>query len=515
MISPALLKSPILVPSLLREKERREAEASLINFTRLAWNVIEPGTPYVDGWHLHAIADHLEAVTKGQIRNLIINIPPRHMKSIQVAVMWPVWVWIKYPQYRWLFASYSASLSVRDSLKCRRLIESPWFQSLWGNRFELTSDQNAKTMFENNKTGYRMATSVEAATTGHGGDAIVVDDPHKALEAQSDAMRESTLEWWDQAMSTRLNNPRTGARVIVMQRLHEKDLSGHLLAKGGWEHLCLPAEYEGSHKTTSLGFMDPRKDVGELLWPERFGREEVDELKKALGEYGSSGQLQQRPSPTEGGIIKRDWFQLLKADTPLPKLSYVVQSYDTAFTEKTSGDPTAHTCWGIFHTERGKCVVLLDAWQEHLGYPDLRKKMYTEYSSTYGDKDKTVDAVLIEEKGSGISLAQDLRRGRIPVKTYNPGKADKVTRVHAVAPLLEAGLVYIPESKKRRGDFPAWADQLVNQLMLFPNGEHDDLVDTMSQALIFLRDSGLLSLDDAKWIREYEPPKERSNPYAA
>jgi predicted phage terminase large subunit-like protein len=206
---------------------------------------------------------------------------------------------------------------------------------------------------------------------------------------------------------------------------------------------------------------------------------------------------------------------MLKADAPLPKLSYVLQSYDTAFTEKTSGDPTAHTCWGIFSTEEGKCVVLLDAWQEHLGYPDLRKKMYSDYSAVYGDKDKSVDAVLIEEKGSGISLAQDLRRARVPVKTYNPGRADKVTRVHSVAPLLEAGLVYIPESKKRIGSFPTWADQLIHQLMLFPNGEHDDLVDTMSQALIFLRDSGMLSLDEAKWVREYEPPKERTNPYAA
>lgn len=515
MTAQALLQSAALVPSLIREKERRLAESSLINFTRLAWNVIEPGTPYVDGWHLHVISEHLEAVTRGEIRNLIINIPPRHMKSIQVAVMWPVWVWINQPQFRWLFASYSSSLSVRDSLKCRRLIESPWFQERWGERFQLTSDQNAKTMFENNKTGYRMATSVEASTTGHGGDAIVIDDPHNALEAQSDAMRESTLEWWDQAMSTRLNNPRTGSRVIVMQRLHEKDLSGHLLAQGGWEHLCLPAQYEGARKATSLGFVDPRTKAGELLWPERFGQAEVEELKKSLGEYGSSGQLQQRPSPAEGGIVKREWFRLWKADSPLPKLSYVVQSYDTAFTEKTTGDPTAHSCWGVFNMPEGKCVMLLDAWQDHLGYPDLRKKMYSEYSSVYGDKDKTVDAVLIEEKGSGISLAQDLRRARIPVKTYNPGRADKTTRVHAVAPLLEAGLVYIPESKKRPNSFPSWADQLIHQLMLFPNGEHDDLVDTMSQALIFLRDSGLLSLDEAKWVREYEPPRERVNPYAA
>lgn len=511
-----LVSDPSFYYTLKLEKERRAAERSLHEFTRQAWKIIEPGTPFVDGWHLEAISEHLEAVVAGDIKNLLINIPPRHMKSIQAAVMLPVWVWIENPAFRWLFASYAGSLSVRDSLKCRRLIESPWFQERWGHRFQLTGDQNAKTFFENDQYGYRFATSVGASTTGHGGDAIVCDDPHNAMEAQSDVMREATLEWWDQAMSTRLNNPKTGAKIIVMQRLHENDLSGHVLKQGGWEHLCLPAEYEkGRIITTSLGFKDPRTEEGELLWPERFGRREVDQLKLQLGEYGSSGQLQQRPSPAEGGLVKRAWFQMLKADEPLPNLQFVLQSYDTAFTEKTTGDPTAHSCWGVFNTNEGKRVVLLDCWQEHLGYPDLRKKMYDEYKAVYGDKSKAVDAVLIEEKGSGISLAQDLRRAMVPVRTYNPGRADKVTRVHAITPLLEAGLVYIPESKKRPGSFPTWTDQLINQLMIFPNGEHDDLVDTMTQALIYLRDSGMLTLDQGKYIEEYRPPKEYSNPYAA
>jgi hypothetical protein len=210
------MASPIiLLDAVRKEKLKRQAEVSLIEFTKQAWNIIEPGTPYIGNWHLDTISEHLMAITRGEIRNLLINIPPRHMKSIQVAVMWPVWVWITNPACRWLFASYSASLSVRDSLKCRRLMESPWFKENWGDRFSLTGDQNVKTFFENNKSGYRMATSTNAATTGHGGDVIVVDDPHNALEAQSDTMRESTLEWWDQAMSTRLNNPKTGAKVAA------------------------------------------------------------------------------------------------------------------------------------------------------------------------------------------------------------------------------------------------------------------------------------------------------------
>lgn len=453
----------------------------------------------------------------GQIRNLLINIPPRHMKSIQTAVMWPAWTWTTRPEHKWLFSSYAGSLSVRDSLKCRRLIDSDWYQERWGDKYRLTTDQNAKTLFENDKTGSRMATSTGAATTGHGGDTIVVDDPHNALEAQSEAIRESTLEWWDQAMSTRLNNPKTGSKVIVMQRLHENDLSGHVLKEGGWEHLCLPAEYEPARIfiPTSLGFVDPRQKAGELLWNERFGEEEIATLKRSLGEYGTSGQLQQRPSPAEGGLIKRSWFKMLPADEELPKLLFIVQSYDTAFTEKTTNDPTAHTCWGVFNTMNGKAVVLLECWQEHLSYAELRKKAYDEYRSRYGDRDKPVDVVLIEEKGSGISLVQDLRRARIPVHTYNPGRADKVARVHAVTPLLEAGLVYIPESKKRPGDFPAWTDMLINQTLMFPNGEHDDLVDTMTQALIYLRDSNLLTLDKEKYVDEYVPPREKINPYAA
>jgi len=193
---------------------------------------------------------------------------------------------------------------------------------------------------------------------------------------------------------------------------------------------------------------------------------------------------------------------------------FVLQSYDTAFTEKTQNDPTAATTWGIINTEQGKAVVLLDCWKDHLGYPELRRKMYDEYKSKYGDKDKGVDAVIIEEKGSGISLIQDLRRAGVPIHAYNPGRADKVTRVHAVAPLIESGRVYLPESKKNPGHPPAWVDPLIHELLSFPNAEHDDMVDSLTQALIYLRDAGFLNLDADKWVDEYVPPKDRSNPYA-
>lgn len=221
-----------------------QAEQSLHEFVQQAWHVLEPTTKYIDGWHIQAICEHLQAVSDGQIRDLLINVPPRHMKSLTVAVFWPCWVWLRDPQRRWLYSSYAQRLSTRDSLKCRRLIQSPWYQRNWGDRFQLTGDQNEKTRFENDRTGVRLATSVNGSNTGEGAEIIVCDDPHNVRERESEIKREAVLTWWDEVMSTRLNNPKTGARVIVMQRLHERDLSGHVLEKGGWEHLCLPAEYE-------------------------------------------------------------------------------------------------------------------------------------------------------------------------------------------------------------------------------------------------------------------------------
>jgi len=207
--------------------------------------VVEPATDYKDGWHIKAICDHLQAVTDGRIRDLLINVPPRHMKSLCVSVFWPTWVWTRKPGVRWLFVSYAQRLSTRDSLKRRRLIQSPWYQKNWGPLYRLTGDQNEKTRFENSATGYCLATSVDGTNTGEGADVIVCDDPHNVRERESEVQRENVTTWWDEVMSTRLNDPNTGARVIVMQRVHEGDLSGHVLNKGGWDHLCLPAEYEG------------------------------------------------------------------------------------------------------------------------------------------------------------------------------------------------------------------------------------------------------------------------------
>lgn len=228
-------------PSLLAEIDQERASRSLREFVRQAFAIIEPSTPFVPGWHIDAIIEHLEGITFGHIRNLLINVPPRHMKSLLVSVLWPAWEWIRFPERRFLYSSYAAQLSIRDSVKCRRLIESPWYQERWGDHYALTGDQNTKGRFENDRSGYRLSTSVGGAATGEGGDRVVCDDPHNVQEAESDSVRKGTTDWWDVVMSTRVNDPRSAAKVVVMQRCHQRDLSGHLLEQGGWEHLRLPA----------------------------------------------------------------------------------------------------------------------------------------------------------------------------------------------------------------------------------------------------------------------------------
>src|SRR5882724_54059 len=321
----------LLRPDLIQEIDRELATRSLRAFIQQAWPVLQPATPFVPGWHIDALCEHLEAITYGQIRNLVINIPPRHMKSLAVSVFWPCWEWARWPERRWLFASYAESLSLRDSRHCRTVVQSPWYRCNWGDVFVLTEDQNEKRRFDNDKTGYRIASSVGGANTGEGGDRIVCDDPHNVKEAESDAARKGVCDWYDQVMSTRVNDPKTAARVIIMQRVHEADLSGHVLAQGGYEHLCLPAEYEGSKRTTVIGWSDPRTELGELLWPERFGHAEIAELKLRLGSYGAAGQLQQRPSPAEGGILKRHWWRRYQSNEHPLRLDVMIQSWDLAF----------------------------------------------------------------------------------------------------------------------------------------------------------------------------------------
>lgn len=509
------------------EENRRKAEASLYEFVKQAWSVIEPGVPFVHGWHLQIICEHLEAITHGELRNLLINIPPRHAKSTIVSVMWPCWEWLHRPFEKYLCASYSSVLSTRDNVKARRLVTSPWYQALWRDRFMLTGDQNQKQRFENDKTGYRIATSVGGTATGEGGSRLLLDDPHGAQDAQSDAMRDSALEWFDMVWSTRRNDPKRDAMVTIMQRLHESDVSGRIMELGGWEHVCLPAEWDGMPRKTIIfpeGY-DPRSKKGSLLWPERFGEKELTALKQQLGEYGTAGQLQQDPVPSGGGILKTEHFQLWPTSRPIPQFEFVLQSYDCAFTEKTSGDPTACTVWGIFTYKGQRHGMLVDAWDEHLSYPDLRQKVISDWHNKYGGdqrpspphRPRKPDILLIEAKASGQSLLQDLRLAKAPAVGYNPGNADKISRAHQSAPTLELDVLWIPESAKNPGQMVGWAQDFLKQLKKFPVAEHDDYVDTFTQAIIYLKDGGWFELpetaDDENEEVDYSKQRRKGNPY--
>jgi predicted phage terminase large subunit-like protein len=525
----APLSPAVLLDMVQRERDRRAAQRSLYEFVKQAWSTVEPGVKFIASWHIEAICEHLEAITHGQLRKLLINIPPRHSKSTIVSVMWPMWEWLHNPAEKYLCASYSGTLSIRDNLKARRLVQSPWYQDRWGAQFELAGDQNAKQRFENDKTGYRLATSVGGTATGEGGSRLILDDPHSAQEANSDAMRESALEWFDVVWSTRLNDPKRDAMVTVMQRLHERDVSGHILEDiGGWEHICIPAEWDGRARKTSLGAYDPRTKRGDLICPERFGEKEVTELKQLLGTYGAAGQLQQEPSPAEGGILKTRHFRLWPAEKPLPQFEYVLQSYDTAFGQKDENDPTGCEVWGMFTYEGSRQGMLLDAWDERLTYPELRQRVIrdwnTEYGGTSGAQRGQVtravrpSRILVEAKASGQSLLQDLRLARVPAVGYNPGTADKVSRAHQAAPTLELGILWVPESAKNPGQPVSWAAAFMRQLEKFPVAEHDEYVDCFTQAVIFLKNDGWFELpqaSDRDEPRRRAPNAERANPYAA
>jgi predicted phage terminase large subunit-like protein len=480
----------------LRLLEERDAcENSLSDFLRGGWRYIDP-SPYVHGWHLDAIAEHLEAVTNGDIRRLVINVPPRSSKSSIVSVAWPAWTWAQSaegalagPHVQFLSASYAQSLSTRDSLKSRRLITSPWYQERWGERFTLTGDQNAKMRYENDRGGYRIATSVGGALTGEGASIILIDDPHNATEAESEAVRLSTLAWWDEAMSTRLNDPKTGAYVVIMQRLHEEDLTGHILNHQGddWVHLMLPMEFEPHRKcVTVLGWEDPRTEEGQLLCDERFGVPEVEMLKRALGPYAAAGQLQQAPTPRGGGIIKREYWGLWEQEH-YPACDYVIASLDTAYTTKEENDFSALTIWGVFSESGVSKAILMYAWKDRLELHDLVKRT-AETCKKY-----KVDRILIEGKASGKSVIQEIRRlyghEDWAVQEVNP-ETDKVARAYTVQPTFAAGLIFAPDKK--------WADMVISEVAAFPKGQWADLVDSTTQAVKHLRDAGILKMPEER-----------------
>lgn len=455
----------------IRELTKRRCERSLAEFAKHCWHIVEPSTPYKHGWHIDAICEHLEGVTNGQIRNLVINMPPRHMKSLLVSVLWPVWVWTTDPSARWLFSSYAQSLSIRDSLKCRRILESPWYRSFWPH-VKLVTDQNQKARFENTHTGFRVSTSVGGAATGEGGGYLVCDDPHKVGDSGSDRVRQQVLDWWSEEMSTRGNDPKTVAKVIVAQRVHENDLCGYVLKQGGYEHLCLAAEFDGHRSKTSLGWKDPRENDGDLLWEDRFGREELDELKQRLGSYAAAAQLQQRPAPAGGGLFQDSWWKFW-SDFPA-SMDEIIQSWDMSFKGGKGGSYVVCQVWGRI----GGQFYLLDQLRKRMSFPETQsafKEMYARWPN--------VSAILVEDKANGPAIIDSLK-GQIPGIIAVTPEGSKISRASAVSAVIEAGDVFVPEPK----DYP-WVMEFLQECGSFPVGPNDDMVDAMTQAIDRLKKS--------------------------
>lgn len=447
--------------------EREACARSLVEFTRRAWSVLEPGHPYQHGWHMDAIAEHLQAITAGQITRLLINIPPGTMKSMSVCVFWPAWEWGPrgMPSMRFIGASHEENLAIRDNVKMRRLVQSPWYQRLWPTK--MAGDQNAKTYFENLATGWRQACPV-GSMTGRRGDRVVWDDPHSVEDAHSAAALEEANRVFRETLPTRLNSPEHSAIIVVMQRLSEKDVSGLILAEElGYEHLCLPMEYEGPRPPTSIGFVDPRKHEGDLLFPARFPRAVVERDKKIMGPYAVAGQFQQRPAPPQGGEFKPDLIEVVDA-IPGQVVEWC-RGWDLGATEG-AGDYTAGVKLGRLRDGR---YVIAHAVREQYG---TTKRDQLIKATAGGDGQGMVKQSLPQDPGqAGKGQVQALTAMLAGHQVHSsPETGDKVVRARPLASQVNAGNVLMLRS--------TWNQALLDELRLFPNGLHDDQVDAVSRA---------------------------------
>jgi len=447
-------------------------KSGLKKFIELAWHQIEPGKKFLSGWHIDAICEHLEAITKGKLTRLVITIPPGCMKSLTACVFWPAWVWTFKPETKWIFASYAMNLSRRDNLRMRRLIESQWYQERFGDSFRALKDNWGADKFINDRAGFRLCTSVDGTVTGEHADVQVCDDPIKPQDITKASLK-NCLEWWNETMSSRLVDFKQSARIIIMQRLHVNDLAGEMLRSGSYEHLCLPMEYETKfHCKTSIGFNDPRQNEGELLWPEKCPDEAVLEIKKDINsERGIAAQLQQQPVPHSGAVFKRDGVQ--HYDT-LPPIGTMVSSWDCTFKE-TGSSYVVGQVWGV--TSDCERYILIDQIRKRMSFSETLsaiRKVANNYPLS--------SAHLIEEKANGSAVI-DMLRDEIPGLIPVLPQGGKEARAHAIESLWSNRCIALPDLKDK-----VWVDEFIQELLEFPCSLHDDQVDAMTQALTWLRD---------------------------
>lgn len=513
-------------------RRRRFAKTGgLIEFIRYFWDVLEPTTPFVDGWAIRAICEHLEAVSAGKIRRLLINVPPGFAKSLIVNVFWPVFEWATLGAHiRYVSFSYSAHLTTRDNEKFRDLILSQKFQKLYGDKFKLVKIGSEKV--QSDKTGWKFASSVGGVGTGERGDRVLLDDPHNVREAESDAVREMTVQWFREAMQNRLNDLHHGVIIVIMQRVNEGDVSGVILDHyPDYEHLCIPMEYDardinrdtGAKFETSIGWSDPRSEIDELAWPERYPDSVLKPFKTMP--YLWAGQYLQSPEPRGGGIIKRDYWKMWDADAQrandvklgmYPSFDYIIAAFDGAMGQKQENDWSALTVWGTWvETDEMQrvaeqfgtpSIMLIAAWRKKLtlhGVSDLMQ-MHGETKAEFEQRKKDgwglvehiadtcrkmkVNKLLIEAKANGHDIANEMRRLYARedwmLVLDDPGKFDKTARVYSIQHFFADGRVWRPDTD--------WSDMVSHEFGQFPKGAHDDLVDSGVMALRHLRRMGLL-----------------------
>lgn len=461
----------------------------LIDYIKEGWKIVVPNRPFINSWSIEAIAEHLQAVSKGEITRLLINIAPRHTKSLICSVFWPTWEWTQNPYTQWLTLSYGLNLSIRDARKSRLLIQSNWYQQNWSKAFTFAFDQNVKSRYENNLQGHRVSSAMLASMTGENADRILIDDPHNVADIESETIRQSTIDAYDLAISTRLNDANKGSIVVIGQRLREDDLFGHLLAQGGFEHLCLPSENDLSRRCftsvkTTKGkiytdpvtgtFRDPRTKEKELLSPERFDEKAIEKAKKVLQPIGYAAQHDQNPTPPTGVLFNTD--KLVKINPSLiPFDLRKHRHWDLASTvPKNGSDPdyTVGVLMGIDDTNNR--FFVLDVVRFRLEPAQAQVKIL----KTAQDDGLSVSITVEEEKASaGKHVAAAWTTGLLKgfIFTGQPIQGDKVARARAFAAQMNAGNVYVPSDA-------LWLFDYVKELKPWPNTRHKDQGDGSSGA---------------------------------
>lgn len=474
----------------LRAIRAARLRKSFSRFVQEAWSHCDPA-PLVWNWHLDALCLHLQAVTEGEITRLLINIPPGHAKSMIVSVLWPAWVWARDPAWSAIFGSYELGLVMRDAVRARTLMDSDWYMELFrhpseSKTWEWQEDQNAKKFYKNSLGGGRQGVSVGSGT-GYRAESLIVDDPLSADQANSETERKSANTWFFETMSTRFNDLETARRVVIMQRLHEGDLTGAILEREGskWCHLRLPSEFDPKKPTVtrrkdgSVLWKDPRTQPGELLFPAKFSRSVLADLKTTLGTYGYSGQHQQEPSPASGGILKREWFsrrwrgpgqQPIEGleTVPLPTTwDRMLMVTDAAFKKTDESDLVAI---GVFLFKRPNLYLVDLKWD---------RMAFTETVTAIKDlksKWSRVSEVAIEDKANGSAIINVLKKDVPGIIGFEP-EGGKEARIRAASPMIEAGNVWLPLTAP-------WVGDLIEEAVKFPKGSHDDGIDMLSSAIL-------------------------------